>query len=139
MKAKFSIIIDAIEQADNAFTGYYDLQKNDSVWLSDELYSGETNEELASLIETSTGRFLRLPSPYDIHEYSIMESFVEKLPAGVVQDQLARAIRGKGAFRRFKDGIIRFDMEAAWYRYQAEAYRTLAIRWCINNELEWGE
>jgi len=41
-----------------------------------------------------------------------MEGFVEALPAGDVQNQLARAIRGKGAFRRFKDGVIYFGIES---------------------------
>lgn len=139
IKVKLKDIIDAVEMADNAFQGYYDLQKGECVWLSDPMYSGETDEALAELIENSTGRFLRLPTPYDIHEYSIMESFIEALPADTVQNQLARAIRGKGAFRRFKDSVIRFGIEEQWYRYQADAYRELAKRWCIDYELEWEE
>ncbi|MDD4074984.1 MAG: UPF0158 family protein [Eubacteriales bacterium] len=139
MKVELSKIVDAIEMAGDAFEGYYDFENGDCVWLSDPLYSGETDEELAALIENSTGRFLRLPSTYDIHKYNIMENFIETLPAGSEQNRLARAIRGKGAFRRFKDEIIRLGIVEQWYKYQADAYRELATRWCRDNELEWTE
>lgn len=34
-----------------------------------------------------------------------MESFIYTLPQDRVQSELARAIHGKGAFRRFKDSV----------------------------------
>ena len=48
-----------------------------------------------------------LPRQYDMNEYRMMEEFIYDLPAGRAQDALDVAIRGKGAFRRFKDRLCR--------------------------------
>ena len=45
------------------------------------------------------------------HEYSIMERFIWSLPEGTIQDRLENAIRGRGAFRRFKDSICWLGIE----------------------------
>ena len=95
---------------------------------------------LEELIENSPrGRFLRFPTKYDIHEYSIMESFVESLPSGAARQELAHAIRGKGAFRRFKNGVYYHRIKQQWFDYQAEAYREIAIRWCRDEGIDYVE
>ena len=140
MKIKLNQVIDAIETANDVFTYFYDTQTGETVYLQDELITGERNEELEEFIENSPrGRFLRSPTKYDIHEYSIMESFVESLPSGAARQELAHAIRGKGAFRRFKNGIYYHRIERQWFDYQAEAYREIAIRWCRDEEIEYVE
>ncbi|MCD8021312.1 MAG: UPF0158 family protein [Clostridiales bacterium] len=49
------------------------------------------------------------------------------------------AIRGRGAFRRFKDGIYYHGIEQQWYDYQADAYKQIAVRWCRDEGLEYEE
>lgn len=136
MKIKLDIVIDAIECADDAFTYFYDTETKDTVFLQDPMYTGESNDETENLIDNNPGRFYRLPTKYDIHEYRIMESFVDGLPDGREKNELISAIHGKGAFRRFKNGIIQYGIEQAWYNYQAQAYREKAICWCNDNEFE---
>ncbi len=97
-------VLDAIETADDAFTYFFDTQTGETVFLSDPMIIGESYKELEELIESSGDRFLRFPTKYDIHEYSIMENFVYSLPAGAARQELANAICGRGAFRRFKNG-----------------------------------
>ena len=74
-------VLDAIETADDAFTYFFDTQTGETVFLSDPMITGESYEELEELIESSGDRFLRFPTKYDIHEYSIMENFVYSLSA----------------------------------------------------------
>ena len=50
---------------------------------------------------------------------------------------LEQVIRGKGAFRRFKNTIRYLGIEDEWYQYQASEYRRKAIEWCEKNELEY--
>ncbi len=130
MKIKLQEVIDAIEQADDDWTGFYDTQTGETVWVGDPLMTGESYEELEELIESSENRFYRLPTKFDIHEYGIMRDFVDDLPAGALQNQLASAIRGRGAFRRFRNILSHYGMEQQWYDYRDEAYRQIAIRWC---------
>ena len=104
MKIKLKQVIDAIETANEVFTYFYDTETGETVYLQDEMITGERDEELEELIENSPrDRFLRFPTKYDIHEYSIMESFIESLPPGAARQELAGSIRGRGAFRRFKN------------------------------------
>lgn len=126
-----------IEAADDATSAFLDTKTGEPVYLMDPLYTGERDEKLAERIEDEPERFLQFPTQYDIHDYSIMESFVEEMPVGPAQNNLASAIRGKGAFRRFKDTVVYLGIEKSWYAYQKKAYREIAIRWCQDNGLEW--
>ncbi len=138
MKIKLQQVIYAIEEADDNWTGFYDSQTGETVWLGDRDFDDDY-EETEELIETSENRFFRFPTKFDIHEYSIMEDFVDDLPAGAIRNELMNAIRGRGAFRRFKDGIYYHGIEQQWYDYQAEAYKRIAIRWCRDEGLEYEE
>ena len=88
----------------------------------------EDEKALAAAIEAMPERFLRFPTKYEIHSYRIMEDFIDQLSPGKAQKELAYAIRGKGAFRRFKQSVRFHRLEQRWYDYLAEAYRELAIR-----------
>ena len=70
--------------------------------------------------------FVALPDQFEIHEYSIMERYCLSLSDEGLQDELLRAIRGSGAFRRFKDAIHRKEIQDDWYRFRNEAFKSLA-------------
>ena len=70
--------------------------------------------------------FVALPDQFEIHEYSIMERYCLSLSDEGLQDELFRAIRGSGAFRRFKDAIHRKEIQDDWYRFRNEAFKSLA-------------
>ena len=50
---------------------------------------------------------------------------------------LARAIQGKGAFRRFKDELREEhpDLLAAWYAFRDARARRRAVQWLADNSL----
>ena len=64
-----------------------------------------------------------------------MEDFCGSIRNDRVSNALYSAIKGRGAFRRFKDAIIRFGVEDDWYRFREEALRKIAIEWCEDNEI----
>ena len=99
----------------------------------------EDDKALAAAIDDTPERFLRFPTKYEIHQYRIMENFIDQLPPGKAQEELVHAIQGKGAFRRFKQSVRYHGLEQRWYDYLAEAYRELAIRWCEEEGLEYTE
>lgn len=100
-------VIQAIEEANEVFTSFWDAKTGKTVYLADPLVTDMTEEDkaLAAAIEDTPERFLRFPTKYEIHQYRIMEDFVDQLSLGKVQKELAYAIRGKGAFRRFKQSV----------------------------------
>ena len=97
-------VIQAIEEASEFFMSFWDAKTGKTVYLADPLMTDMTAEDkaLAAEMENTPERFLRFPTKCEIHQYRIMEDFIDQFPPGKAQEELAYAIRGKGAFRRFK-------------------------------------
>jgi hypothetical protein len=62
--------------------------------------------------------WLELPTSFDIHEWALMDSFSHMVEDAGLRDELLQAIRGRGAFRFFKNTIYRHGIEQAWYVYR---------------------
>lgn len=139
MKMKLALVIQAMEEASDSYTLFYDTEEGKTVYLPDEFVTGERDTMLEDLIENNRSRFLRFPDKYEIHEYSIMEQYIDWLPRGRAKTELSSAICGKGAFRRFKATLRYHGLEQQWYDFKAEALREIAIRWCEKNGLEFEE
>src|SRR5919202_1777451 len=82
-----------------------------------------------------TDHYLPLPDRFEIHEYSIMERFCLSVDDEDIQDDLCNAIRGRGAFRYFKDRIHAYGIAEDWYRYRDAALREIAIAWCEAHDI----
>jgi hypothetical protein len=79
--------------------------------------------------------YIELPTKYEVNEYEIMEKFCLTVSDQRKQESLLRAIKGKGAFGRFKDKIIDFEIENQWYSYRDECFKQIAIEWCQENKI----
>ena len=143
VRVPLQVVIDAVESADNEWNQFLDIVTMEAVSVPESLFIdnfGDEYQKLSDMIDEGfNSRFFRLPSPYDIHEYSIMERFIGSLPEGTIQDRLENAIRGRGAFRRFKDSIYRLDIEQEWYDFRANAYRKIAVEWCEEHGFQFVE
>ena len=126
MKVKLSDIIDAIEMTDQYSEYFLDKETGKVEWVSDMAMTQEEQEEVYDRLDEHG--FYRLPTSFDIHDYDIMEEFVYTL-SGSARDKLASAIQGKGAFRRFKDTVIRLGIDQEWYDFQSAEYKRKAARW----------
>lgn len=133
---KMSALMEAIELASDSGAYFYDFDKQESIYLSEDSWNwDEEDKERAELMDMEWDRFIRLPEKYEIHEYRIMEEFIDELDDQKLQMELYRAIQGRGAFRRFKDKIRYAGIEQQWYDYQNNAYREFALRWCKKNNI----
>ena len=103
----------------------------------DGMVDGEDDRELIEEIEDGfVEDYIPLPGQYEIHEYRIMEEFIYDLGDGKQQEILAGAIRGRGAFRRFKDRLYDLNLQHKWYDYRDSAYERIAREWCEKYNLE---
>lgn len=134
MKVKLDDIIFAIETTDQYTENFIDKKTGKVVYVSDMAMTMREKEVVYEKLDEHG--FYRLPSSFDINDYGIMEDFIAKLPPRP-QEFLESAIRGKGAFRRFKDGVRKIGLEQAWYEFQENAYRQQAIRWCKEEGIEY--
>jgi Uncharacterised protein family (UPF0158) len=92
-------------------------------------------EVARALCEDAGERFLHPPDKFDFNEYRQMERFIGTLSDQEAADQLWRAIKGKGAFRYFKDTLHRLGIQEEWYRYRDEAMKEFVIGWAEANNV----
>lgn len=136
MKVKLTDIIDAIEMMSQYSEYFLDKETGEIEWVSDMEMTQKEQEEIYDRLDEHG--FYRLPTSFDIHDYDIMEDFVDSL-TGAVHDSLSAAIQGRGAFRRFKDAVINMGIDQEWYDFQVAAYKRKAARWCEENGIEYEE
>ncbi len=132
MKVKLSEVIDALDFTNDEIEYYYNPD-TEEIFMSNIGEIEELNEdELDELFEKS----IMLPTRYDINEYEMMEDFAKTIEDTRLQNQLYISLNGSGAFRRFKDTCINFDIINDWYKFRNEKYKELAINWCKKNNVE---
>ena len=84
-----------------------------------------------------SGRFLKLPDRFEIHEWSIMERFALERADDRQRADLLKAIRGSGAFRYFRDTIRRLGIEDQWYRFRDATLEAIAKEWLEANNISY--
>lgn len=62
-----------------------------------------------------------------------MERFIGTAEDAAAAEELWRAIKGKGAFRYFKDAAARLGLLDNWYRFLEDAARAFVIDWAEAN------
>ena len=86
--------------------------------------------EIARAIVADSGqRFVEAPDKFDFHEYRQMERFIGTVEDAAAAEQLWRAIKGKGAFRYFKDTASRLGLLQQWHRYRDDAVKEFIVEW----------
>ena len=148
LQVKLKDIIEGLDfQADECFS-YLNTATGEAVSITDEeLRAAEHDEPLEDFPEwqhdatrvareiLETDHYLPLPDRFEINEYQIMERFCLSVDDEDVRDDLCDAIRGRGAFRRFKDRMQRYGMAEEWYRYRDAALREIAMAWCEEHRI----
>jgi len=81
--------------------------------------------------------YVALPSKYDINEFRIMESFCSGQKDPKITETLLQDIKGRGAFRRFRNRMHELGLEREWYKFKEEALKKIAIEWCQENHLKY--
>ena len=69
--------------------------------------------------------------------YQDMADFADRISDDRAGRRLARAIRGRGAFRRFKDELHEEspDLLQAWYAFRDARAQRRAVEWLVDNDL----
>jgi hypothetical protein len=85
----------------------------------------------AALVEFAyNDRFIRIPQANSWEGYEDMEAFIETARDQHLQELLQVAIRGKGAFRRFKDVLAAYPQEGErWFQFRDERLHRRVLDW----------
>jgi hypothetical protein len=103
----------------------------DAIENADYLSSEPGQIEAAFLVERdSATRYVEVPRVTSSVGHQMMEAFIATVRAPTLRDRLDDAIRGRGAFRRFKDTLRReADETDRWYAFKQERLAERARRW----------
>lgn len=149
---KLSELIEAVEFSSDEHAAWVDLETGCVVRVDQfllnalegkdddtlEVLTEWDRDELAlarAITEDSAGRFLDAPDAFGFHEYRHMQCFIESLGETEAAGRLWDAIKGSGAFRRFKNTADRLGLLTAWYRYREDALRTFVRKWAEANQV----
>jgi hypothetical protein len=150
IKVELKDIIDSMETNDGENRSFFNIKSGEIISLtSEEIRMAEEDTEderipewqkefveAAKELEENFEDYLELPDKYEIDEYEIMEDFCSGIKNETTANIFYDAIRGKGAFRRFKDTLYRYNLEDKWYAFYNEALKKIAIEWCKDNEID---
>ncbi|MUV38937.1 hypothetical protein JNUCC1_02809 [Lentibacillus sp. JNUCC-1] len=103
----------------------------------DEPYMDDEALEVAIDVLENEDNYIELPEEEDINEYDIMEDFCLSLEDAHQKEKLLSAIKGKGAFRRFKDKIIELGVRDEWFTYRDERIKQFVIEWCEAHQIDY--
>jgi len=144
-----SEVIEAIESATDEANSYLDPDTAEIVYVTNEMRRRVENDEiddappwmrddLPKVREAlESGRYLSLPTKFDVHEWAIMDEFSGEQENDRVREELVDATHGAGAFRMFKSTIRRLGIENAWYRFRDESIKQIAIEWLEEHHLQY--
>lgn len=146
IRARLSEIVDGMEMQSDEMTAYLHRPTGRILVVSDDAFRAAEDDddewvepdELADArrVLAGAGEYLALPDRMEIDEYRMMERFAAGIEDAVVRDAARGALRGSGAFRRFKDTMNEHGVAPAWYAYRGRAYVEVARTWCELNGLE---
>jgi hypothetical protein len=151
-------VVDQIEIQPQEWRGFLNIRTGELFSASSDDFSaaeeGEQEEEevgddeefLASDVEDiekvreilASSDWVELPARESREDYRTMERFCLERCEGRVQDDLLRAIDGRGAFRYFQDTVRRHGIEKAWYAFRDQAVAEEVAGWLEANEIEYG-
>ena len=134
VQIKLKDIIEGLEFLTDEGTSYLNTTNGEVVYITmEELRVAEENNPLEDFPDwqhdairiageiLETDHYLPLPDRFEINEYRMMERFCLSVEETDIQGDLCDAIRGRGAFRRFKDRVQVYGMAENWYRYRDAA------------------
>jgi hypothetical protein len=142
LPVKLQDVIDALELTTDSTLYFLDRRTGEIEMITDEVWSAAENDDLISEypewqrelilkareIQT-TDHFVELPDKFDINSYEMMERFCREHPNQRISARLSDAIKGKGAFRRFKDMVSNLGIQDEWNRFEYLCFEEMAVEW----------
>jgi len=152
VQVKLQDILEGMDFQSDEQSSFLNLTTGEVVAITDEeLRAAENDTPLEDFPEwqhdairiageiIETDHYLPLPDRFEINEYRMMERFCLSVDDDEMREKMCDAIRGRGAFRRFKDRVQAYGMAEDWYRCRDAALREIAMAWCEAHGLQYTE
>jgi len=114
-------------------SSYLDLDTGNIVMFD----GNEGQEPDRSVLAADRERYLLIDPASSREQYRWMEQFVASIEDATLQERLIIAIDGKGAFRRFKDVLLRYPEERErWFSYRADRLHAYINDWLAEKDVQ---
>lgn len=122
-------LCEAMEDSSYEHEYYLDLETGEILFISEYMDDKETGK-LKDQIEEGFDRYERIPRTESHEGYEDMEDFIATVKDEHLAELLEVAINGRGAFRRFKDVLLRYpEKRERWFQFKDERMQERALEW----------
>ena len=135
-KIKLSQVYQALDMVSQESHMFIDFASNEIIEIYD-FYDEDEKEKMYEMIDLNRENYFRLPDQYEMNNYSMMEKFIFSLDNTEHQQKLLYTIKGKGAFRRFKDALIMLDIRDKWFKFKENELIEMARSILDENQIEY--
>jgi hypothetical protein len=142
LPVSLDLVVDELESLSPGMLAYVHRQTGELITLTEEMQELAEREDpddddvddwwgddlpvdkLREIVDS--GDWMALPDPFAIHEWEIMRAFADTVADERRSEELHGALRGRGAFRRFKDVLSRYGLQEPWLTFKRKAIEQIA-------------
>jgi hypothetical protein len=112
-------------------------KQDDPDWQKQMLLDADRIEREYGSTELNRTRYIRVEQDDPHADYNDMERFIRTVEDPELRDRLWRAIRGRGAFRYFKDVLYDHpEVREQWFEFKDAQQQRRLERWLENHDIE---
>lgn len=136
LKIDLSELEEAFENASWEAEYYLDIETGEIILISSMITDSDgITQQIEDVADED--RYLPIPHAEPRDGYRDMERFIETVKDAGLNALLSLAIKGKGAFRRFKDVLLDYPQERErWFRFQTDRVQQRILEWLDSEGIE---
>lgn len=132
MQVAMDDLLDMLDEHSDLHTPYFHQRTGDVA-----IYFEDTGIDPDPVVDPDDPDWIPVPRVQSHDAFRVMEHFVDTLDEPDVQQQLRRALQGKGAFRRFRDTLHGFpDLLGRWNQFQRDDLLQRALQFLAELDIE---
>jgi len=130
LKIDLSDLMEAFESGSGEAEWYLDRDSGEVIMVVEGMPIDERD------IDLEEERYLSVPTISSRGSYAIMEEFIATVKDDGVRTDLEDAIKGKGAFRRFKDVLNHYPEDRKrWFAFKEAAVMQEIMAWLAEEDI----
>ncbi len=131
----FDMLCSAFDDASDEHFYFLNLDTGEVEMEMDECLDDDEREALDEKFDSD--KYLRVPTADSFESYHDMEHFVGTVEDENLVEKLAIALDGRGAFRRFRNVLLKYPGELdRWYRFEADRLGDRVMQWLEGEGIE---